>query len=123
MVEEIQCEEADDDDMKYMQEAIDLWGKSRDKKTKVVSHLSICTLVASLQHIVQVGSVLVHPQNGVIGRGHNRMPLCRGQELDCPWTSDGDKSSLNTKYPYGRELNDHGLLVTSTPLFQWSTRQ
>ncbi|XP_064405989.1 uncharacterized protein LOC135351023 isoform X2 [Halichondria panicea] len=83
VVEEIPCdaEPYNEDDMKYMQEAIDLCKESKDKKTKV-------------------GSVLVHTQNGVIGRGYNRMPLCRGQELDFPWTSDEAKSSLDKKYLY-----------------------
>ncbi len=93
-MEEIQCEEEpyDEKDKKYMQEAIDLWEKSQDKKyngmyriiiiPQKAQKLHVCNII--LIYIVQVGSVLVHPQNGVIGRGYNRMPLCRGQELDLP---------------------------------------
>ncbi len=35
MVDEIACQEPDDNDKKYMQEAIDICEKSKDKKTKV----------------------------------------------------------------------------------------
>ena len=51
------------------------------------------------------------------------MPLCRGQELDFPWTSDEAKSSLDKKYLYGKKLNNGPLVQNVIGLLQWSTRQ
>ena len=85
--------------------------------------LHVCNIILIY---IQVGSVLVHPQNGVIGKGYNRMPLCRGQELDLPWTlQDEDKSSLEAKYLYGKDLNDCTTSIhrSAIGLLQWSTQQ